>query len=65
MDRQTQFGVTWRGYENETGIVLIAALLSFSTNAFRQDPNFYIFLCLGQSNMEGFPGIEEQDKHRG
>ena len=26
------------------------------------DPKFYIFLCLGQSNMEGFPGIEEQDK---
>ncbi len=27
-----------------------------------QDPNFYIFLCFGQSNMEGYPGIEEQDK---
>ena len=26
------------------------------------DPKFYVFLCLGQSNMEGFPGIEEQDK---
>ncbi len=26
------------------------------------DPNFYIFLCFGQSNMEGFPGVEEQDK---
>jgi alpha-L-fucosidase 2 len=26
------------------------------------DKNFYIFLCFGQSNMEGFPGIEEQDK---
>jgi hypothetical protein len=24
------------------------------------DPKFYVFLCLGQSNMEGFPGIEEQ-----
>jgi alpha-L-fucosidase 2 len=22
----------------------------------------YVFLCFGQSNMEGFPGIEEQDK---
>lgn len=28
----------------------------------RPDKNFYVFLCLGQSNMEGFPGIEEQDK---
>jgi Carbohydrate esterase, sialic acid-specific acetylesterase len=26
------------------------------------DPKFYIFLCFGQSNMEGVPGIEEQDK---
>jgi hypothetical protein len=44
------------------GLFLLAALLSFNTNAFSQDPNFYIFLCLGQSNMEGFPGIEQQDK---
>ena len=28
----------------------------------KQDKNFSIFLSLGQSNMEGFPGIEEQDK---
>ena len=26
------------------------------------DKHFYIFLCFGQSNMEGFPGIEPQDK---
>jgi hypothetical protein len=26
------------------------------------DKNFYVFLCFGQSNMEGFPGIEPQDK---
>jgi alpha-L-fucosidase 2 len=26
------------------------------------DKHFYVFLCFGQSNMEGFPGIEEQDK---
>jgi hypothetical protein len=25
------------------------------------DKNFYIFLCFGQSNMEGFPGVPEQD----
>jgi hypothetical protein len=24
--------------------------------------HFYVFLCFGQSNMEGFPGIEPQDK---
>ena len=26
------------------------------------DKKFYIFRCFGQSNMEGFPGIEPQDK---
>ncbi len=44
------------------GFFLLAAVLWFNTNAFSQDPNFYIFLCFGQSNMEGFPGVEEQDK---
>jgi len=44
------------------GLFLSVVLLSFQTTAFSQDPNFYIFLCLGQSNMEGFPGIEQQDK---
>lgn len=47
----------------KSGLLLLATLLSFTTNAFADpDPNFYIFLCFGQSNMEGFPGIEEQDK---
>ena len=26
------------------------------------DPDFHIYLAFGQSNMEGFPGIEAQDK---
>ena len=26
------------------------------------DPDFHIYLCLGQSNMEGFPGIPDQDR---
>jgi hypothetical protein len=26
------------------------------------DPDFHVYLAFGQSNMEGFPGIEEQDK---
>ena len=46
--------------------VLIAAsfLVAAATTASAQDPDpkFYIFLCFGQSNMEGFPGVEEQDK---
>jgi hypothetical protein len=40
---------------------VIAGLLMLSVNAFSQDPNFYIFLCLGQSNMEGNARIEGQD----
>jgi len=44
-------------------LFLLAGLLSWAANAVAgPDPNFYVFLCLGQSNMEGFPGIEEQDK---
>ncbi len=42
---------------------LLAGLVLTTASAFSQDPKFYIFLSLGQSNMEGFPGgIEEQDK---
>jgi hypothetical protein len=44
------------------GLFLLAALLSFTTKAFAADPNFYIFLCFGQSNMDGAGKIEEQDK---
>jgi hypothetical protein len=28
----------------------------------RFQTNRFLFLCFGQSNMEGFPGLEEQDK---
>jgi hypothetical protein len=44
-------------------MVLLAALLSFATNAFAApDPNFYIFLCFGQSNMESGGRMEEMDR---
>jgi hypothetical protein len=46
----------------KTGLFLAAGLLFSAANVFSQDTNFYIFLCFGQSNMEGFPGVEEQDK---
>ncbi len=43
--------------------LLIAGMVLLATglNAFSQDPNFYIFLCFGQSNMEGAGRIEAQD----
>lgn len=40
---------------------LVVTLL-LSNRGFSQDPNFYIFLCFGQSNMEGQGTIEAQDK---
>ena len=33
-----------------------------SSQAEGPDPNFHVYLAFGQSNMEGFPGIEQQDK---
>jgi len=41
--------------------VTLAVALFFSPSVFSQDPNFHIFLCLGQSNMEGNARIEAQD----
>jgi alpha-L-fucosidase 2 len=43
-------------------LLVLAGLLFLNVNAFSQDTNFWIFVCFGQSNMEGFPGVQEQDK---
>jgi Carbohydrate esterase, sialic acid-specific acetylesterase len=40
----------------------LIGFLSLAMNALSQDTNLWIFVCFGQSNMEGFPGIQEQDK---
>ncbi len=42
-------------------LLILAGLLCFSISAFSQDKKFYIFLCFGQSNMEGNAKIEAQD----
>lgn len=42
--------------------LVLAGLILAGMNAFSQDTNFYVFLCFGQSNMEGYPGIQQQDK---
>jgi hypothetical protein len=42
--------------------LLLAGWLLFNVNAFSRDTNLWIFLCFGQSNMEGFPGVQPQDK---
>ena len=41
--------------------LLTALLLLMATSMSAQDPNFYIFLCFGQSNMEGAARPEAQD----
>jgi hypothetical protein len=45
-----------------TGKILLIGLLVLSLRSYSQDPNFYIYLCFGQSNMEGQATIEDQDK---
>jgi len=42
--------------------VVFTGLLIISTSSFSQDPNLYIYLCFGQSNMEGQGAIETQDQ---
>lgn len=48
--------------KNKIPLLLLAAFLWLPTPSLARDPNFYIFLCFGQSNMEGAGRIEEQDK---
>lgn len=40
---------------------LLTLLLSIKITAFSQDKNLYVFLCFGQSNMEGNSKFEPQD----
>ncbi len=40
---------------------LLLSVCALTTNAQKPDPNFYIFLCFGQSNMEGAARPEAQD----
>lgn len=42
-------------------IVFLATFLLFEKMALAQDKNFYIFICFGQSNMEGNAPFEPQD----
>jgi hypothetical protein len=42
-------------------IIILAAAMFMTSTLLAQDNNFYIYLCFGQSNMEGVGKIEEQD----
>jgi hypothetical protein len=45
-----------------TKFLILSGMLLLGSRGFAQDTNFLVFVCFGQSNMEGFPGIEAQDK---
>lgn len=42
--------------------LVLTGILALVVKAEAPDEKFLIFLCLGQSNMEGFPGIPEEEK---
>ena len=42
-------------------LIFLTGILLSNLKTFSQDPNFYIYLCLGQSNMEGAAKAEFQD----
>jgi hypothetical protein len=42
-------------------LLALAASLLLSVDIFSQDPNFHIYLCFGQSNMEGQGIIQSKD----
>lgn len=44
------------------GLPLIILLFAFQSKLVAQDPDFHIYLCFGQSNMEGQGNIEAQDR---
>lgn len=41
---------------------LLASLLLMGAVMRAQDKDFHVYLCLGQSNMEGYPGIPEEEQ---
>jgi len=47
--------------KTKIGLILIVSVLLSGMKAFSQDPDFHIYLCFGQSNMEGAARVEPQD----
>ena len=45
-----------------TKLLIVIGLIVSAMNVLAQDPNFYVYLCFGQSNMEGQAPIESQDR---
>ena len=47
--------------KKKLGLLVFAGLFITTMNIFSQNPDFYIFLCFGQSNMEGNARFQPQD----
>ncbi len=45
-----------------TALLGMPAARVFAAQQVAPDPDFHVYLAFGQSNMEGFPGIEAQDR---
>jgi hypothetical protein len=46
----------------QTALIVFSLVALTSINLNAQNPNFYIYICFGQSNMEGMGPIEAQDQ---
>lgn len=51
-----------RNIKNQKKVILSVAIFLLLNHSFAQDRNFHIYICLGQSNMQGAGQIQEQDK---
>jgi len=59
--RLNMFELNVNNMKSKIKFFVLAGFLLLNTSAFSKDPNFYIFLCFGQSNMEGNARFEPQD----
>lgn len=53
--------VEHKNYKMNRSVFVLIGMLLLTASAFSQDKKFYIFLCFGQSNMEGNARPEAQD----
>ncbi|WP_232623089.1 glycoside hydrolase family 97 catalytic domain-containing protein [Pareuzebyella sediminis] len=45
----------------KTFLIAVITFLAWSSNSWAQDPNFHIYLCFGQSNMQGATRAQVRD----
>jgi hypothetical protein len=53
--------INTKGIKIKLGLIFLLGFLLPNAAVVSQDPNLYIFLCFGQSNMEGNARIQPQD----